>query len=153
MSFQDAISSVFHKYVCFTGRARRSEYWYWSLLSCIVSAILGSIYNISENSFIGLLSTVWALGTFLPSLGVFWRRMHDIGKSGAWYFLNFVPLVGQIILLVWLCKDSQPGINQYGPSPKYPAPGGYNPYGGAPNGGYNPYGYDPNNNHDQDPHW
>ena len=152
MSFQQAISSVFSKYVCFTGRARRSEYWYWTLLCAVVSGVLGEIYNVTDSSFISILSGLWSLGVFLPSLGVFWRRMHDIGKSGAWYLLNLIPLVGQIILLVWVCKDSQPGSNQYGPSPKYPAPGGFNPYGGAPNGGYNPYGGDPNSNNGWDPH-
>ncbi|GAB6988544.1 DUF805 domain-containing protein [Paenibacillus pini] len=67
-----------------------------------------------------------ALGLLLPALAVTVRRLHDIGKSGWWYFISWVPLAGGIILLVFLCLDSV-GDNQYGPNPKYPDPNSYNP--------------------------
>lgn len=165
MSFQDAIRSVFQKYICFTGRARRSEYWYFCLLNWVVSAVLTALYESTDSSIFSLFLSLWNIGVFLPGLGVFWRRMHDIGRSGANIFWNFLPLIGQIILLVRLCKDSQPGMNRYGDSPKYPS-GGYGPgswgqggYGqpgysqpnyGQQNGynpnGYNQNGYNPPNN-------
>lgn len=148
MSFQAAISSVFQKYVCFTGRARRSEYWYFILFNWAVNLVLTALYRSTESAFVSTLMSLWSIGVFLPNLGVSWRRLHDVGRSGAWWFLNFVPLVGQIILLIWLCKDSQPGPNQYGDSPKYPSGGfgGYNPNGYTPNNGYNPNNsYNPNN--------
>ena len=63
---------------------------------------------------------IYALVVLVPSLAVTWRRLHDVGKSGAYYFFMLIPVVGWIIVLIQLCKDSQPGENQYGVSPKYP---------------------------------
>jgi len=62
---------------------------------------------------------LWTLVTFIPTLSLTVRRLHDIGKSGWWYLIGIIPLVGGILLLVWYCKDSQPGSNQWGHSPKY----------------------------------
>ena len=101
MSFQAAITSVFQKYVCFSGRARRSEYWYFALLNWAVSAVLAAIARNSDSSLASLFLYLWYIGVFLPRLGVCWRRLHDTGRSGAWYFLNLIPLVGQIILITW----------------------------------------------------
>ena len=145
LSFQQAITSVFQKYLCFSGRARRSEYWYFALLNWVVTAVLTAVVRNTDSSFASLLLSLWNIAVLLPGLGVCWRRLHDIGRSGAWFFLNLVPLVGQIILLVWLCRDSQPGWNQYGDSPKYPSGGyggGYGQGGYGQQGGYtqNPYG-------------
>ena len=139
MSFQDAIASVFQKYICFSGRARRREYWYFVLLNWAVGAVLTAFVRYSDSNSPSLLLSLWNIAVFLPGLGVFWRRLHDIGRSGAWFFLNFVPLIGQIILLILLCKDSQPGWNQYGDSPKYPS-GGYGGGYGPGGCGQNPYG-------------
>lgn len=126
VSFSDAISRAFNNYCNFKGRASRSEYWWFALFNFIIMFILGvfegffaagegegSAMNIIMYSAQGL----WSLATLLPSLGLFWRRMHDIGKSGAYFFLGLIPLVGPIILLVFLCKDSQMSDNQYGPVP------------------------------------
>ena len=117
MTFVEAIQSVLSNYANFSGRARRSEYWYFVLLSFIVSVVLGIL-----TQFLGiigtLLSGVWSLAILVPSLALGWRRLHDIGKSGAWYFIILVPLVGEILFIIWMCKDSQPGENQYGPNPK-----------------------------------
>lgn len=116
MSFMDAVKSVFSKYAKFSGRARRSEYWYFFLFNYIVTFVLTMLTNISEG--LAFLSTLWMLVTLVPTLAVSWRRMHDIGKSGGWYFINLIPLVGQIIWIVLCVKDSQPGDNTYGPNPK-----------------------------------
>ena len=116
MSFVDAIKSVFTQYVGFSGRARRSEYWFFCLFNIIVSCVLSALA--SKISLLSLLSVVWSLAIFLPSLAVCIRRLHDIGKSGWWYLLAFIPLVGAIILIIWFCKDSEPGANAYGPNPK-----------------------------------
>lgn len=123
MTFVEAVKSVFTKYATFSGRARRSEYWYFFLFNCIVSALIGAIgAAIGGESTANSLSSIWSLAVFIPTLAVSWRRLHDIGKAGGYWFLNFIPLVGQIILLVWFCKDSQPEDNQYGPNPKAAAP-------------------------------
>lgn len=91
MSFQEAIQSVFQKYICFSGRARRSEYWYFALLNWAVSAVLTAIARNFDSSLASLFLTLWNIGVFLPGLGVCWRRLHDIDRSGAWYFLNLIP--------------------------------------------------------------
>lgn len=81
MSFQEAIQSVFQKYICFSGRARRSEYWYFALLNWAVSAVLTAIARNFDSSLASLFLTLWNIGVFLPGLGVCWRRLHDIGPS------------------------------------------------------------------------
>jgi len=129
MGFADAVRSVFSKYVVFSGRARRSEFWWFSLFLLIVYIIVAAIDAAIGNSV--LLVIVW-LATLLPSLAVTVRRLHDTGRSGWWFFITLIPLVGGIILLVFECQDSQPGSNAYGPSPKEIG-GGYTqqagPYG------------------------
>lgn len=109
VGFGEAIKLFFSNYANFSGRSRRSEYWYATLFNFLMSLIIGSI------PYVG---TIWALVVFIPSLAVCARRLHDIGKSGWWYLLNFIPLVGSIILIVWFCKDSTEA-NQWGPNPKY----------------------------------
>ena len=113
MSFKDAVITCFKKYATFSGRARRSEYWYFMLFNFIVSTALGLIFD--DPSHILYLFT---LAIFLPGMSVSWRRLHDIGKSGAFYFLLLIPLVGPICMLVWYCRDSQPSDNAYGVNPK-----------------------------------
>lgn len=66
----------------------------------------------------GPLTCIYFLAVLLPSIAVCVRRLHDIGKSGWFYFIAFIPLVGAIILLVWFCSDSQVGSNEYGKNPK-----------------------------------
>lgn len=120
MSFKQAVSSVFHNYANFSGRARRSEYWYFVLFNLIVGVVLGiagAVLGCSEST-INIISVMYSVAVLLPCLALCWRRLHDIGKSGACWFLIFVPLVGAIILVIWFLKDSQPGENQYGPDPK-----------------------------------
>lgn len=110
MTFMEAVKHVFTNYAKFSGRARRSEYWYFCLFNIVVSGILGYL--------LPSISGIYSLAVLIPGLAVSWRRLHDIGKAGGWYFICLVPLVGWILLLVWMCKDSQPGENQYGPNPK-----------------------------------
>lgn len=123
MSMKEAIQSVFRQYATFTGRARRSEYWYYTLFVVIVNLAFTAISTIAGaesglTRFITILQSLWSLAIFIPGLAICWRRLHDIGKSGAYWFFCFIPLVGAILLLVWFCQDSQPGENQYGPNPK-----------------------------------
>jgi uncharacterized membrane protein YhaH (DUF805 family) len=123
VSFVEAVKSGFRNYANFSGRARRSEYWYFTLFSLIVSmaaSIIGGMLFVHHEGDVNLLSSLLSLVLFLPGLGVAIRRLHDIGKSAWWYLIIFVPMIGWIILLVFMCKDSFPGPNQYGPSPKYP---------------------------------
>ena len=123
MEFKEAIVHVLNNYATFTGRARRSEYWYWALFIAIVSGAISLLMNLcAEGSILRTLLTgidsLFSLAVLVPGLAVCWRRLHDIGKSGANWFWVFLPVVGWIMLIVWFCKDSQPGENQYGPNPK-----------------------------------
>ena len=118
MGFGEGVQSVFSKYATFSGRARRSEYWYFVLLQVIVTAVLNGLYSATESVAFSAILVLFDLALLVPSLAVCWRRLHDIGRSGAYYFFVLIPLVGWILLLVWMCQDSQPGANQYGPNPK-----------------------------------
>ena len=110
MGFADAVKSVVvENYANFNGRARRSEYWYFTLASFIAGFIGG---------LLPFISILLSLALFIPSLAVSVRRLHDIGKSGWMYLFILIPVVGAIILLVWFCQDSQPGENKWGANPK-----------------------------------
>jgi|SRR5215210_7719983 len=116
MSLSDAVSTCLRKYATFSGRARRSEYWWFALANVLAVIVATVIDQILGNSIVSLLVT---LGLLLPSLAVTVRRLHDTGRSGFWWFIALVPFVGAVVLLVFECLDSTPGDNQYGPSPKY----------------------------------
>lgn len=107
------------KYAVFSGRARRSEYWYFALFVMIISFILYGVdylvLDAGESGF-ALFSSVFSLAILLPTIGVSVRRLHDIGKSGLWYLIAFIPF-GGLVLLYFFVQDSEPG-NQYGPCPK-----------------------------------
>jgi len=115
---------VLKKYAVFSGRARRKEIWYFVLISYIISTVLWWIdsligtYQIDNLWTIYVLFSLYGLAVLLPSIGVSIRRLHDTGRSGWWIFIGLIPLIGAIILLVFFVTDSQPGTNQYGPSPK-----------------------------------
>lgn len=106
---------VLKKYAVFNGRAHRREYWMFTLFNVIVSIIFSIVDSLFETNIFNMLYT---LAVFLPSLGVSIRRLHDIGRSGWWLLLSFIPVIGWILLIYWACLDSQPGPNQYGPNPK-----------------------------------
>lgn len=118
MGVTEAVGSVLGKYAQFSGRARRSEYWWWTLAVFVVG-LVADFVDLAVHS--PLLQIVLFLATVLPSLAVGVRRLHDTGKSGWFLLVGFIPLVGTILVLVWLCGDSARGANQYGPDPK----GGY----------------------------
>ncbi len=112
---------VLKKYAVFSGRARRKEYWYFFLFNIIISFVLGfieSLVGIAAGSDYSVLGIIYGLAVLLPSIGVSIRRLHDTGRSGWWLFIGLIPLIGAIILLIYMVSDSQAGTNQYGPSPK-----------------------------------
>lgn len=115
VTFPEAIKMGFDKYCCFTGRASRSEYWWWALFTFIVGAVLAIVFgNGTAGSIISGLVT---LALFLPGLGLCVRRLHDINRSGWFVLLSLIPLIGAIILIIWFVKESDPTPNQYGPVP------------------------------------
>jgi uncharacterized membrane protein YhaH (DUF805 family) len=122
MSFQDAVRTCLQqKYVDFSGRARRSEYWFFVLFYVIARFVAGIIDSIIGTRGFGggqgVLGTLVALALLLPGLGVGVRRLHDTGRSGWWILIGLIPIVGAIVLIVFFVQDSHPD-NQYGPNPK-----------------------------------
>ncbi len=113
---------VLKKYAVFTGRARRKEYWYFILFNIIISIILSAVDGMTGSynpqTGMGLLGTIYILAILLPAVGVSIRRLHDTGRSGWWVLLSLIPLLGTIVLLVFMLQDSKPGSNQYGSNPK-----------------------------------
>jgi uncharacterized membrane protein YhaH (DUF805 family) len=121
MGFGDAVRTCFAKYVDFKGRASRPEYW-WFFLSYVIvyfaALVIGAAIDTTA------LIVLAGLGYILPLLAAAVRRLHDTGRSGWWYFIALIPLVGTIILIVFLASEGNPGANEYGPPP-----------GGQPSGG------------------
>lgn len=112
---------VLKKYAEFTGRSRRKEYWMFTLISAIISySILAIDYYVFglEGGF-GI-NSLYSLGVLIPSLAVLVRRLHDVGKSGWFFFIVLIPIIGAIWLLVLFCTDGEAGDNKYGPNPKNP---------------------------------
>lgn len=111
------------KYGDFNGRARRKEFWSFFLFNFSITLVLGiidiSMSGLSQKITFGLLSLIYVLAVLLPSLGVSVRRLHDIDRSGWWLLVGLIPLVGHVVLLLFCVKDSHPGYNPYGASPKY----------------------------------
>ena len=103
------------QYADFTGRARRTEYWMFALVNFGIALLLELILGFT---FLYFLTYVYSLAIFIPSLAVCVRRLHDIGRSGWWYLIGLIPVIGWILLIVWFCTDSQPGANKWGPNPK-----------------------------------
>ncbi|MGE5397279.1 MAG: DUF805 domain-containing protein [Chitinophagales bacterium] len=114
--------TVMQKYVVFDGRARRKEYWMFILFNIIFGAcamILDSLLGTSKvGGMYGIIYSLYTLAVFLPSLAVSIRRLHDVGKSGWFILIAFIPIIGAIWLLILMCTDGKPGENQYGPNPK-----------------------------------
>ncbi|WP_025618281.1 DUF805 domain-containing protein [Salinispora cortesiana] len=118
MSFGDAIRSALTQYVGFSGRARRSEYWWFYLFTVILGFAGGILNGVLETSFV---SVIVGLALLLPSLAVGVRRLHDTGRSGWFLLLGLIPFIGFVVLLVFFVQDSKPGPNRFGPNPKDPA--------------------------------
>lgn len=116
MSFKDAIVTCLKdKYFCFSGRARRSEYWFFTLFTVIIGAVLGVLGNSTAVQVVTLLVD---LALLMPSLGVTVRRLHDIGKHWSYIFMALIPIAGAIIMIVKCAQAGVPGSNEYGPDPK-----------------------------------
>ncbi|MDT0448112.1 DUF805 domain-containing protein [Streptomyces hesseae] len=108
---------VLKKYAVFNGRARRQEYWMFTLVSSVISIVLTILDNVLGTG--SILGTLYIVAVLLPSLAVTVRRLHDTDRSGWWVLIGLVPLAGLIVLLVFTCLDSTPRHNAHGPSPKH----------------------------------
>ncbi len=107
---------VLKKYAVFSGRARRKEYWMFFLFNIIIAFVLGFIEGLAGSA--GIISTIYSLAVLIPGIAVSVRRLHDINRSGWWLFIGLVPIIGAIVLIVFMVQDSQSDENQYGQNPK-----------------------------------
>jgi uncharacterized membrane protein YhaH (DUF805 family) len=122
------IDTIKNKYTDFNGRATRSEYWYFVLFYFILSVIARVIDITLVNPQLSLspeiaqqgtvITGLFSLALLLPQIAVGIRRLHDIGKSGWWYLLILIPILGWLVLIYFYTQDSQPQTNAYGPNPK-----------------------------------
>jgi len=112
---------VLKKYAVFSGRATRQEYWMFALVSTVIAlafAFIDSQIGLMSQTGYGVLSGVYSLAILVPSIAVAVRRLHDTDRSGIWYLIAFVPIIGPIALLVFCVQDSNVGMNQYGENHK-----------------------------------
>jgi uncharacterized membrane protein YhaH (DUF805 family) len=117
-------TDVIRKYAVFNGRAARPEFWWFVLFNVIISAAIQLVFSaIAGHSTGQAVGELYSLAVLLPSLGVGIRRLHDTNRTGWWYLLVFIPIIGWIVLIVFLAMASDPGPNNYGPNPQNPDAG------------------------------
>jgi uncharacterized membrane protein YhaH (DUF805 family) len=139
MGFLAAVRACIDRYAVFHGRARRAEYWWWSLfclLGTIGAAILDAILFGRIDGLTGeiygpsVLGGMFALAVLLPSLAVTIRRLHDVGRSGWWLLIVLVPVLGALVLLYWMVRRGDTGWNAHGDDPiSGPAVAAHAPWG------------------------
>ena len=122
MNFRIAIIKCFMLYAIFSGRAKRAEFW-WFFLFCMIVGIMGSVIDgsLGLDTAIGgngVFTTLIQLATFLPSIAVGSRRLHDTNRSGWWQLLWIVVFIGWIPLIIWLASTSKNENNRFGDEPK-----------------------------------
>ena len=118
--FGNAIRAGFGKYVDFSGRASRSEYWWWAVFHFLVTVVVVLPLMMADPSnalAFTILYWVVTLALFLPSFTVMVRRLHDTDRSGWWVLISAIPLIGAFVLLFWLARSGTPGPNHFGPPP------------------------------------
>lgn len=131
MTFSESVKTVFGKYATFRGRAARSEYWWWALLNIIITTVLYVPYTyavLAQDTTMllttGLLMAAWGLGVLIPNLAVTVRRLHDTNRSGWNILWSLIPLVGGIVVFVFLVLEGTHGDNSYGTDPLNDSDGG-----------------------------
>jgi|APEBP8051073178_1049388.scaffolds.fasta_scaffold00085_23 uncharacterized membrane protein YhaH (DUF805 family) len=120
MGFGEAIQSALSKYVTFSGRARRAEYWWFALFVFLMGGILSGVDEALFDTFpeqAGPLAGIFSLAMFLPQISVTVRRLHDTGRSGWWFWILLIPLIGWLLMLYWMIKSGDSGTNAFGPDP------------------------------------
>jgi uncharacterized membrane protein YhaH (DUF805 family) len=121
MNFVKSFNICYEKYAEFSGRSIRSEYWYFTLYVFIFNIILGLLEFVIGPGFVILSVLLIMAFIFIPSISVTVRRLHDTDRSGWWALLLIVPLIGFLVLLIFLCQRGTPGPNRFGPDPLAPA--------------------------------
>lgn len=116
-TFVSSIAICFNKYFQFSGRAPRAEYWYFVLFTTLVGFGAGFADGIWFGSRARVFSLIVNIALFIPSIAVWTRRMHDLDRTGWWWLMWFLPVIGWLILLIWACSRGTRGPNRYGTDP------------------------------------
>lgn len=116
MSFMEAVKTCYSKFATFSGRASRSEYWWFFLFFIIVYFILGFLAGMLGSDIVMMLTGAFGLISLIPSLAVGARRLHDIDKSAWWLLISIIPIVSLILIYFFALKGTD-GDNQYGADP------------------------------------
>jgi uncharacterized membrane protein YhaH (DUF805 family) len=117
MGFGEAIRTCFSKYVTFSGRARRPEYWYWVLFGVLVGIAAGILDFAVFSGSKGVFGPLSSLALLLPGIAVTVRRLHDIDRSGWWMLILLLPFIGAVVVFVFMCLRGIAGPNRFGPEP------------------------------------
>jgi len=117
MGFTEAVKACLSKYATFSGRALRSEYWYFYLFNVLASIVLGVVDSMAFGMQAGILRGLFGLAMILPTLAAGARRLHDTDRSGWWQLLWFVPIIGWIILIVFLATPGTGADNRFDAAP------------------------------------
>jgi uncharacterized membrane protein YhaH (DUF805 family) len=117
MDFWQAIASGFSDYVVFSGRAARSEYWYWILFT-VLGGLATGIIDVAafSNDTLSPFNSIFNILTVLPTLAVSVRRLHDVDRSG-WWMLLLITIIGGFVVIYWACRPGTPGPNRFGADP------------------------------------
>ncbi len=115
MNMFQAVGNCLANYATFSGRARRAEYWWFTFANVIMGLIFASLEAMSGEEY-GI-PNLYFLAALLPAIAVTTRRLHDTGRSGWWQLLGLIPLIGGLVLVVWLCQKGQPEANDWGENP------------------------------------
>ncbi len=110
--------TVLKQYATFSGRARRKEYWMFTLINMIIMLAIYITATVLEAPILGIIFLIYVLALFIPNLAVTVRRLHDTNRSGWWFFISLVPFVGGIVLFIFLVIEGTNGENQFGADPK-----------------------------------
>jgi uncharacterized membrane protein YhaH (DUF805 family) len=113
MNFQEAIASALRNYTNFSGRAVRSEFWYWQLF-LLIGGLVAELLDVAIRSRLSVVTTLFWLATLVPGIAVAVRRLHDTDRTGWWLLLFPVPMAGQIVLVIWWCIKGTKGYNRFG---------------------------------------
>ena len=115
--FQSAVTTCLNKYATFDGRSCRAEYWWFALFQALGYAVFLIIDTQILNATTPTLAAIFTVLLILPTLAVSVRRLHDINRSGWWYLVILIPLIGGIVLLIWACTRGTQGPNKFGADP------------------------------------
>lgn len=121
ITFRAAVESAYRRMFDFEGRSSRAEYWYFLLFYLVFAFVMGLfIDDDGPGLIVGVAAFVIGIANMIALIAVSVRRLHDIGKSGWWLFIGFIPIIGGLILLVWHCVRGDDGNNRFGLSPLQP---------------------------------